>query len=113
MGIAASKKLAGDFAWPEGFNRSDVIFVCRRGVTPCTDAVEKIWPKAKIRQFDDDTTASSGSGERERSRQRSRSHPGCVKWTYRYPDAPLHADHREPVTGDEAFGIRVREIPMQ
>ena len=25
MGIAASKKLAGDFAWPEGFNRSDVI----------------------------------------------------------------------------------------
>ena len=55
MGIAASKKLAGDFV-AEG-SIALMIFVCRRGVTPCTDAVEKIWPKAKIRQFDDDTMA--------------------------------------------------------
>ncbi|MGA1599972.1 MAG: transporter substrate-binding domain-containing protein, partial [bacterium] len=80
MGIAASKKLAADYAWPEGFNRSDVIFVCRRGVTPCTDEVAKRWPKAKIRQFDDDTMAFqevvNGNAHATLS-----SHPKPVSWT--------------------------------
>ena len=105
MGIAASKKLAGDFAWPEGFNRSDVIFVCRRGVTPCTDAVEKIWPKAKIRQFDDDTMAFqevvNGNAHATLS-----SHPKPVKFTYRYPDALYMPTTENLSRGDEAFGIR-------
>ncbi|OUW30750.1 MAG: amino acid ABC transporter substrate-binding protein [Rhodospirillaceae bacterium TMED167] len=105
LGIAASKKLAGDFAWPEGFNRSDVIFVCRRGVTPCTDAVAKIWPKAKVRQFDDDTMAFqevvNGNAHATLS-----SHPKPVSFTYRYPDALYMPTTENLSRGDEAFGIR-------
>ena len=49
MGIVANKKLAGDLAWPEGYNSSKVTFTCRRGATSCTDTQE-LFPKAKLRQ---------------------------------------------------------------
>lgn len=39
--------------WPEGYNNTAVTFVCRRGVLACKTIEEK-WPKATIRQFDDD-----------------------------------------------------------
>ncbi|MGB0847742.1 MAG: transporter substrate-binding domain-containing protein [Thiolinea sp.] len=55
MGWAASKEKAADFKM-EDFNSSDVTFTCRRGATSCTD-IKKLFPKAQIRQFDDDTLA--------------------------------------------------------
>ena len=52
MGIVANKELAGSFKWPDDFNSAKVTFTCRRGATSCTDT-KKLFPKAKLRQFDD------------------------------------------------------------
>jgi len=56
QGIAASKQLASSLKYPEGYNDAKVTFVCRRGAAPCKTIEEK-WPKATIRQFDDDAIA--------------------------------------------------------
>jgi polar amino acid transport system substrate-binding protein len=56
QGIAASKQLAADLKYPEGYNDAKVTFTCRRGAAPCKTIEEK-WPKATIRQFDDDAIA--------------------------------------------------------
>ena len=56
QGIAANKQLAGSLKYPEGYNDAKVTFTCRRGASPCKTIEEK-WPKATIRQFDDDAIA--------------------------------------------------------
>lgn len=56
QGIAASKQLAANLKYPEGYNDAKITFVCRRGAAPCKTIEEK-WPKATIRQFDDDAIA--------------------------------------------------------
>lgn len=56
QGIAASKQLAANLKWPEGYNNPNVTFTCRRGVAGCKTVEEK-WPKATLRQFDDDAIA--------------------------------------------------------
>jgi polar amino acid transport system substrate-binding protein len=56
QGIAASKALASGLKYPEGYNDAKVTFTCRRGAAPCKTIEEK-WPKATIRQFDDDAIA--------------------------------------------------------
>jgi polar amino acid transport system substrate-binding protein len=53
MGFAASKQLASGFRTHEDFNKPTVTLTCRRGTTACTDA-QKFFPKATLRQFDDD-----------------------------------------------------------
>ncbi len=54
IGIVANKKLAGELKWPDGYNNPKVTFTCRRGATPCTHT-QKLFPKAKLRQFDDNS----------------------------------------------------------
>lgn len=56
LGAAASKQLASKLKWPEDYNSTNVTFVCRRGSTPC-GYIEKTWPKATLRQFDDQAVA--------------------------------------------------------
>jgi polar amino acid transport system substrate-binding protein len=56
QGIAASKALASGLKYPEGYNDAKVTFTCRRGAAPCK-TIEDKWPKATIRQFDDDAIA--------------------------------------------------------
>lgn len=56
QGIAANKKLAEGLAFPADYNSSKVTFACRRGATPCT-LIQKQFPKATLRQFDDDAQA--------------------------------------------------------
>lgn len=56
QGIAASKQLAAKLNWPDGYNSSDVTFTCRRGAPTCKLIQDK-WPKATVRQFDDDAIA--------------------------------------------------------
>jgi polar amino acid transport system substrate-binding protein len=53
LGVMANKKLAEGLAWPDGYNSSDVTFACRRGATPCV-YIQEQFPKATLRQFDDD-----------------------------------------------------------
>lgn len=54
--MAANTELAGDFKEMEDFNASGVTIACRRGATPCTVA-QDMFPKAELRQFDDDAQA--------------------------------------------------------
>ena len=52
LGVAANKQLASKLKWPEAYNDAGVTFACRRGSTPC-QYIEKTFPKATLRQFDD------------------------------------------------------------
>lgn len=56
QGLAASRQLAANLKWPEGYNSADVTFTCRRGAPTCKLIADK-WPKASVRQFDDDAIA--------------------------------------------------------
>lgn len=56
QGVAANKALAEKLKWPEEYNDAKVTFVCRRGVAACK-TIEERWPKATLRQFDDDSIA--------------------------------------------------------
>jgi polar amino acid transport system substrate-binding protein len=51
-GVAASKQLAANLKWPEGYNAANVTFACRRGTVACK-YIETTFPKATLRQFDD------------------------------------------------------------
>lgn len=53
MGFTASKDLAKDFKTFADFNKPSITLACRRGTTACTD-IQKFFPKATLRQFDDD-----------------------------------------------------------
>ncbi|PID64012.1 MAG: amino acid ABC transporter substrate-binding protein [Gammaproteobacteria bacterium] len=52
VGVMANRKLAESLAWPDDYNSADVTFACRRGATPCK-YIEAHFPKATLRQFDD------------------------------------------------------------
>lgn len=56
VGVTASKKLAAKLKWPEDYNSSDVTFTCKRGIAACGE-VQKQFPKATLRQFDDTAVA--------------------------------------------------------
>jgi polar amino acid transport system substrate-binding protein len=56
MSIVAHKKLAAGFKSLEDFNKPDVTIAVRMGATPVA-AVKKFMPKAKMRQFDDQSQA--------------------------------------------------------
>ncbi|MEM9048992.1 MAG: transporter substrate-binding domain-containing protein [Pseudomonadota bacterium] len=53
LGVMANKGLAEGLDWPDGFNDTSVTFACRRGATPCI-YIQENFPKATLRQFDDD-----------------------------------------------------------
>jgi len=52
LGTVANKQLASKMTWPTDYNSSAVTFACRRGSSPCL-YIEKTFPKATVRQFDD------------------------------------------------------------
>ena len=54
--MAANTKLSGSFTSMDDYNDSSVTIACRRGATPCNFAQER-FPKASLRQFDDDAQA--------------------------------------------------------
>ncbi len=56
LSVAASKQIASKLKWPEDYNSASITFACRRGSTPCKYIEEK-WPKATLRQFDDQAVA--------------------------------------------------------
>lgn len=56
VGVTASKKLASKLKWPDDYNSPDVTFTCKRGIAACGE-VQKQFPKATLRQFDDTAVA--------------------------------------------------------
>ncbi|MCB1492750.1 MAG: transporter substrate-binding domain-containing protein, partial [Rhodobiaceae bacterium] len=104
LGAMANKKLAEGLKWPDDYNSPDVTFVCRRGATPCVYIQEK-FPKATLRQFDDD-----GQVEQEVLNGNAHvllsSQPKPAFAIFENPDV-VFAPTTDPIQpGNEAFAVR-------
>jgi len=104
QGVAASIELAGDLTWPEDYNSPDVTFTCRRGATPCT-LIQEEFPKATLRQFDDDAQAAqevlNGNAHAVVSSQ-----PKPAYMIVDNPDVVFDPAGENLTRGDEAFALR-------
>ena len=104
QGIAANKTLAASLSWPDDYNSPSVTFTCRRGATPCT-LIQKQFPKATIRQFDDDAQAMqevlNGNAHAVVSSQ-----PKPNFYIIENPDVLFAPTNENLSRGDEAFAVR-------
>lgn len=104
MGIAANKAMAADMTWPDDYDSADVTFSCRRGATSCND-VDRLFPKATVRKFDDDVQAFqevlNGNAHAVLS-----SYPKPVEWASNNPEHIFLPTTDNLSQGDEAFGLR-------
>lgn len=104
MGIAANKAMAADMKWPDDYDSADVTFSCRRGATSCSD-VDRLFPKATVRKFDDDVQAFqevlNGNAHAVLS-----SYPKPVEWASGNPEHIFLPTTDNLSQGDEAFGLR-------
>ena len=104
MGIAANKAMAADMKWPDDYDSAGVTFSCRRGSTACSDIV-RLFPKARVRRFDDDAGALrevlSGNAHAVLS-----SYPQPVEWAGAHPERIFLPTTENLSQSDEAFGLR-------
>ena len=104
MGIAANKAMTADMKWPDDYDSVDVTFSCRRGATSCND-VDRLFPKATVRKFDDDVQAFqevlNGNAHAVLS-----SYPKPVEWASGNPEHIVLPTTDNLSQGDEAFGLR-------
>ena len=104
MGIAANKAMTAGMKWPDDYNSADVTFSCRRGATSCND-VDRLFPKATVRKFDDDVQAFqevlNGNAHAALS-----SYPKPVEWANDNPEHIFLPTTDNLSQGDEAFGLR-------
>jgi polar amino acid transport system substrate-binding protein len=103
--MAANKALAGSFTSMTQFNDAKVTIACRRGATPCQLA-ERMFPKATLRQFDDDAQAFQEVVNGNAHAMIS-SAPKPAFWAEANPDKIFLANNGENLSrGDEAFALR-------
>jgi len=103
--MAASTALASGFSTREQFNAPNVTIACRRGATPCK-AAEQMFPKATVRQFDDDAQAFQEVVNGNAHAMIS-SAPKPRFWMDAYPGKVFLPFGSENLTkGDEAFALR-------
>jgi len=104
LGVMASKKAASDLSWPDGYNSSDVTFVCRRGATPCT-YIQNNFPKATLRQFDDQgqTLQEVLNGN---AHAMISSQPLPAFTIFDNPEAAFAPTDKKIDPGNEAFALR-------
>ena len=104
MGVAASRAMAADMKWPDDYDSAGVTFSCRRGATSCSDA-GRLFPKARVRRFDDDARALrevlSGNAHAVLS-----SCPQPVVWAAAHPERIFLPTTENLSESDEAFGLR-------
>lgn len=102
--VAASRQLAGNMKWPQDFNSPKVTFTCRRGVAGCK-TIEERFPKATLRQFDDDAIAFqeviNGKAHVVIS-----SEPKPTFFTLKNPDRLYKPSADNLVNTFEGFGVR-------
>jgi len=103
--MAASTALASDFKTVDDFNKSNVTIACRRGSTACK-ATQKLFPKATVRQFDDDAQAFQEVVNGNAHGMLS-SAPKPRFWSDAYPGKVFMPFEGKYLTrGDEAFALR-------
>lgn len=104
MGLAAHRALAAGLEWPADYDSEVVTLTCRRGATSCSD-IDRLFPKATVRRFDDDIQALqevlNGNAHAVVS-----SYPKPVEWTDRNPELLFLPTTDNLSQGDEAFGLR-------
>jgi polar amino acid transport system substrate-binding protein len=104
QGLAASKQLASKLKWPDDYNSTSVTFTCRRGVLGCK-VIEERFPKATLRQFDDDAIAFqeviNGNAHAVIS-----SEPKPTFFTLKNPDKLFKPAPDNLTTSVEGFGVR-------
>jgi len=104
QGVAANKELASGLKWPDDYNSADVTFTCRRGATPC-NMIQEWFPKATLRQFDDDAQAAqevlNGNAHAVVSSQ-----PKPAFIIVDNPDVAFDPAGENLTRGDEAFALR-------
>lgn len=104
QGVAASKQLAAKLKWPDDYNAANVTFVCRRGIAACK-LIEERFPKATLRQFDDDAIAFqeviNGNAHAIVS-----SEPKPTFFSLKNPDRLFKPAPDNVTSAQEGFGVR-------
>lgn len=107
--MAANTALTKDLKSIDEFNDAQVTFACRRGSVSC-DVIQKKFPKATLRQFDDDAQAFQEVVNGNAYAMIS-SAPKPRFWSDAYPDKVYVANDGKNLTqGDEAFGLRKGDL---
>ncbi len=101
--MVASKKLANGFKLTD-FNSTSVTIACRRGATSCK-AAQEIFPKASLRQFDDDAQSFQEVVNGNAHAMIS-SAPKPRFWMSKYPDKLFMPTDKNLTRGDEAMAVR-------
>ena len=104
VGVTASKQVASKLKWPEDYNSADVTFTCKRGIAACTE-VQKQFPKATLRQFDDTAIAFQEviNGAAHAS---VASEPAPTFYTIQNPDRLFQPTKDYLLRGSEGIAIR-------
>ena len=102
--LVASRKTAAGRNKREDFNTADTVFAQRRGTTPIA-SIAKMFPKAQIRQFDDENTVKQEllSG---RVHVVWTARPQFIFWTIDHPAElylPLPGDNLQPWVANMAI----------
>jgi polar amino acid transport system substrate-binding protein len=102
--MTANKKLAGGFKSLDAFNDPSVTITCRRGTSTCV-AAQKVFPKATLRQFDDEaqTLQEVLNGN---AHAVVTSAPKPRLWTLDHPDTLFMPTEENLTKSDEAFAVR-------
>lgn len=107
--MASNIELAGSFTSMNDYNDTSVTIACRRGATPCNFAQER-FPKATLRQFDDDAQAFQEVVNGNAHAMIS-SAPKPRFWSDAFPDKVFVAnDGKNLSQGDEAFALRKGDV---
>lgn len=107
--MVVNRELAKDFTSLDQYNSTDVTFACRRG-TPSCDLVQEKFPKATLRQFDDEAQAFQEviNGN---AHAMIGSTPTPAFWAEQYPEKARMANNGETLThSNEAFGLRKGDV---
>jgi len=104
VGAVANIELAEGLAWPDGYNDSDVTIACRRGSTPCA-WLKKTFPKAVLRQFDDDGQVSQ-EVMNGNAHMMLASQPKPAFDVYENPDLLFSPTDEKIDPGNEGFAVR-------
>ena len=101
--MVANKKLAAGFKLSD-FNSPNVTITCRRGATSCK-AGEELFPKASLRQFDDDAQSFQEVVNGNAYAMIS-SAPKPRFWMSKHPDKLFMPSEENLTRGDEAMAVR-------
>lgn len=104
VGVAANRTLNEGRKWPEGYDSADVTFTCKRGIMACQE-IQKRFPKATLRQFDDTATAFqeviNGNAHASVS-----SEPAPTFYTLRNADTLFQPTKEYLLSGSEGMALR-------